>query len=500
MSDHRPADEIVKAIEALLKTARRPLIQDEFNRTHGAIAALVDELRTAYPGDPRVARYLPERWSSLNYLDRRAEVRAEIGAVLRTTNDPALRKDALFLETILRFLEPIDGPAAVSLAEAFARQAPGDNRSGELYYQAASKLDEDRFTRVGLVVTLAVAGALIAAAARKRRDGARRWWKPAWRKLGIRLGEAAFVLLVVLACGFRFLGDDGQVALVGFLRERLNGSGMLLQRATFIASLLFHDIFRQLQSVVWTGRAVPVLALATASALILIVARRRSAETPMRWTSLVRLGMLGFLAVLAVSWTVEACLIARQREAVRERIVREYPDSFRGRMVQGERRQRERIGAPFELEFTDAITGREVSMKALRGKVVVVDFWATWCGPCVGEIPEMKRLYQDYHDQGVEFIGVSHDLPEEDGGLERLREFVAQWQIPWPQYYQGHDNQRIVSGSPTGDFSEFWGISGIPTVFVVDTEGKLTSTEARGRLETLIPRLLKESRGAFPGR
>ena len=49
---------------------------------------------------------------------------------------------------------------------------------------------------------------------------------------------------------------------------------------------------------------------------------------------------------------------------------------------------------------------------------MVVDFWATWCGPCVGEIPEMKRLYTEYHDKGVEFLGVSHDLPEEDGGLE----------------------------------------------------------------------------------
>jgi hypothetical protein len=105
----------------------------------------------------------------------------------------------------------------------------------------------------------------------------------------------------------------------------------------------------------------------------------------------------------------------------------------------------------------------------------------------------MKRLYTKYHDKGVEFIGVSHDLPEEDGGLEALKTFVARKNVPWPQYFQGKDNQGVVTGTPTNDFSESWGISGIPTVFLIDPEGKLYSTEARGRLDTLIPWLLEKS-------
>ena len=95
---------------------------------------------------------------------------------------------------------------------------------------------------------------------------------------------------------------------------------------------------------------------------------------------------------------------------------------------------------------------------------------------------------------------MSHDLPKEDGGLEALKAFVASEQIPWPQYYQGQDNQAIVTGTPTNDFSESWGISGVPTVFLIDKDGKLYSTEARGQLDTMIPRLLKKSVSVSSGR
>ncbi len=501
-ADHRPADEIVEELEALLKTARHPLPHETFVETHSQIAALVDELRAAYPDDSRVARYLLERWASLNYIDQRAESYREIRTVLRTTTDPALRKDALFLESGFRFLEPIDGRAAASLAEAFARQAPGDNRAGELLYQAVRRLDEGWSTNMGLIVILALAGTLTLATARRRkcRDGLPRRRKIAWWKLTVLLVALTLISFAVLLYGFRLLANERQDALIGTVRELLKDSAMRLERATFIGSMLLNDVSQHLRLVAYSGRSALAIAMAVATAVILIIARRRFSETPMRWTSTVRLGILGFLAVLALACTLDACLIAHQGNAIRDRIVREYPDSFRGRMVQGERRQRERIGEPFELEFNDAITGRPVSMKALRGKVVVVDFWATWCGPCVAEIPELKRLYSEYHDKGVEFIGVSQDAPEDDGGLEALKTFITQRQIPWPQYYQGHDNLRIFTGTPTDDFSESWGIGSIPTVFLIDAEGKLYSTDARGRLDTMIPRLLEEARRSLTGR
>ncbi len=100
----------------------------------------------------------------------------------------------------------------------------------------------------------------------------------------------------------------------------------------------------------------------------------------------------------------------------------------------------------------------------------------------------MKKLYAKYRDQGVEFIGVSLDQSKEDGGLDSLKNFVKENGIEWPQYYQGK--------FWNGDFSKSWGVNSIPCVFVVDTEGKLYSVEARGKLEEIIPELLKKKNGS----
>jgi thiol-disulfide isomerase/thioredoxin len=161
----------------------------------------------------------------------------------------------------------------------------------------------------------------------------------------------------------------------------------------------------------------------------------------------------------------------------------------------------ERVGQPFELSFNDAITGAPISVQALKGKIVVINFWASWCRPCLDELPKKKALYEKVHGHGVEFIGVSLDLPEKKHGLERLKKCVAANQIPWPQYYQGNGWESA--------FSKGLGIDSIPHTLIVDANGNLAVTEtqvdpfvrsygARGELEKRIADVFLKDRKTAP--
>jgi thiol-disulfide isomerase/thioredoxin len=134
---------------------------------------------------------------------------------------------------------------------------------------------------------------------------------------------------------------------------------------------------------------------------------------------------------------------------------------------------------PLSWKFT-ALDGREVDFQKLRGKVLLIDFWATWCAPCVAELPELKKLYSEYRDKGFELVGVSLDA---EGDREKLETFIRVHEIAWPQFFDG--------GGRRNAYAVRYGIKSVPTKILVDGTGKIVQPRVQlDELPKLLPELL----------
>ncbi|PTY05861.1 TlpA family protein disulfide reductase [Opitutaceae bacterium EW11] len=135
------------------------------------------------------------------------------------------------------------------------------------------------------------------------------------------------------------------------------------------------------------------------------------------------------------------------------------------------------------VEFPDfsekSLTGEPLSLKQFKGKVVLVDFWATWCGPCVAELPNVLAAYQKYHNKGFEIVGVSLDQNK-----DTLEKFLKEKGMTWGQYFDGKGWENVLARK--------YGISSIPATFLIGTDGKIVAKDLRGEaLEAELAKLLK---------
>jgi thiol-disulfide isomerase/thioredoxin len=130
-----------------------------------------------------------------------------------------------------------------------------------------------------------------------------------------------------------------------------------------------------------------------------------------------------------------------------------------------------------EVESQD-LDGKKVKLSALRGKVVVLDIWATWCGPCRAMIPHERELVKRLKDKPFVLVSISADGEKED-----LTGFLEKQKMPWTHWYNG----------PKGGIVEDWEVEYFPTIYVLDAKGVIRYKDVRGKdMDEAVDTLLKE--------
>lgn len=167
----------------------------------------------------------------------------------------------------------------------------------------------------------------------------------------------------------------------------------------------------------------------------------------------------------------------RAKELYDKIIAGEGPEEIK-KVAQGSLKKLDAVGQPFEIAFT-AVDGREIDSKKLKGKVLLIDFWATWCGPCIQELPNVLKAYNALNKEGFEILGISLDKSKPN-----LEHFLAEQKMTWPQYFDGKGwgNKFVIENN----------IMAVPTMWLVDKKGILRDLQAREGLESKVKELLAE--------
>ena len=131
----------------------------------------------------------------------------------------------------------------------------------------------------------------------------------------------------------------------------------------------------------------------------------------------------------------------------------------------------------FDFQVTD-LSGESLSLSQYRGQVVLLDFWATWCPPCIAEMPNVKKTYAKYKNHKFEIIGISLDR-----SIAPLEAYIASEGLTWRQYWDS-----------SVKISNMYNVSAIPSTFLIDGAGIIRRVNLRGpALETAVGELVREN-------
>lgn len=127
-----------------------------------------------------------------------------------------------------------------------------------------------------------------------------------------------------------------------------------------------------------------------------------------------------------------------------------------------------KTGAAFPPFAETDLDGKPLTLAAFKGKIVLVDFWATWCGPCVQELPNVLAAYEKYHAKGFEIVGISLDQDR-----AKLVAFMAEHKVAWPQFFDGAGWKNKLAKE--------YGVNSIPATYLLDGDGNIIARDLRGR-------------------
>lgn len=141
------------------------------------------------------------------------------------------------------------------------------------------------------------------------------------------------------------------------------------------------------------------------------------------------------------------------------------------------------VGSTFPDFDKKDLNGKPLSIANFKGKVVLIDFWATWCPPCRAEVPNVVAVYNKYHSKGFEIIGISLDREADKGKLES---YTKENKMPWQQFFDGKYWQNELSTK--------YGVNSIPATYLLDGQGKIIAKNLRGEdLEQAVAKALGKS-------